>query len=51
MVQRLKHQAPTTGITLVLAAISDCTTLGLLAGFRISEYGQSSATPLQDQLK
>ena len=43
MVQWLHRQAPTAGSTSVLAAIADWTTLGLSAGFRISEYGQTSA--------
>ena len=34
---------PLAGSTSVLAAIADWTTLGLSAGFRISEYGQTSA--------
>ena len=44
MVQWLQSQAPTAGNTSVLTAIADWTTLGLSAGFCISEYGQTSAT-------
>ncbi len=42
MVRWLQSQATTAGSTSLSAAIADWTTLGLSAGFRISEYGQSS---------
>ena len=44
MVRWLQSQAPTVGSTSVLAAIADWTMLGLSTCFRISEYGQTSAT-------
>ena len=42
MILWLRHKAESAGFTSIIAATTDWAALELSAGFRISEYGQSS---------
>ena len=51
MILWLRHQAASAGFTSVIAATTDWAALGLSAGFRISEYGQTSKRVFKEYMQ